>query len=35
MQSAKEALEERNFKKLTEATTWYRDIDNENGEREN
>ena len=33
--SASETLEKRNFKKLTEATTWYRDIDNESEEKQN
>ena len=36
--SSRETLQERNFKKLTESTNWYRDVDNpedeENNERE-
>ena len=33
--SAKETLEERNLKKLTEATTWYKEIENDTQESEN
>ena len=33
--NAKDTLEERNLKKLTEATTWYKNIDNETQESEN
>ena len=33
--SARDTLEERNIRKLTEATTWYRETDNETEEKEN
>ena len=33
--SAKDTLEDRNIKKLMEATTWYREVENETEEKEN